>query len=85
MDIVISSEPESARARHADGREGGGGGGEREGGGAGVEAGSAEGWTLRYEGSGVITVTFLYLPRRCPCLPTLISALGDWQPTSPAL
>lgn len=49
-------------------------------GGEGRGGGSAGGWTLRYDGSAVITVTFLYLPQRCPCRATSISACGDWQP-----
>lgn len=55
MDIVISSEPDTSKWKWADG------GGEGEG-----REGSAGGWTLRYDGSAVITVTFLYPPRIGP-------------------
>lgn len=46
------------------------------------KAGSAGGWTLRYDRSRVITVTFLYLLRHCPCRSALISAPDNWQRAS---
>lgn len=76
MDIVISTEPDTSKWKWADG---GGRGGEE------GRGGSAGGWTLRYDGSTIITVTFLHPPRHCPCRPTLISAYCDWQPTSRTL